>query len=254
VNWTLRDNRYISALFMDRLFAKAPPRATRVEHALLLLRLSMGVYFLMAGQQKYETPHFDMVMAGMLDHWASTNPLFWYKDILEVIILPNAGFFAALVTWSELLIGASLILGLLVQLSLPLALFLNINFLLATQHTGPAALGINLAFLAVTVALYWSQAGQYFGLDQLIFKSQGGLFSRRAAHARPRSSSRLSLKPKLKPKRRKTDRPTPLRKPSLLAQTAGGKGRSNSPKLTVVPSKPSWREQADLDDDDDDED
>lgn len=233
----LRSSPFLQNLFMVDLFSKVS-RATRVEQALVFLRLSMGLYFLYVGNHKLDTPDYPMVMQSQLQAWSAMNPLFWYRDFLDVIIIPNAAFFAFIVSWAEVIIGGSLILGFMVQLSLPVALFLNVNYLLASHHTNPAAMGINLAFIFIGMALYWSQAGHFFGLDKyLLSDTAGGKWTSKSSKSAKSGTKSFFKKPKAvlnKPKRKVAARPH----------------RAKLSTLAVVPTR-SRRDELDDDDDDD---
>jgi uncharacterized membrane protein YphA (DoxX/SURF4 family) len=156
-------------MLLEDLFDRVS-RATRLEQAIFWLRIFMGGMFLWMGYQQSETPHFDSVLESQLDYWATNNPLFLYQDLLHGILIPLSGFIAFCLPWVQMTIGASLILGLFTQFSLPIAIFLNLNILLAAQHTHPAMFGLNLSFMILGLALYWTQCGQYWGMDQWIFK------------------------------------------------------------------------------------
>ncbi len=140
----------------------------REKQALAFLRIATGLFFLYVGYQKLENPDFPMLMVENLKKWSDGSPYLIYQAFVQTVILPNSLFFAKLITFGEIGIGVSYILGAWVRFSGPAALFLNLNFLLATQHTGMASIGINLAFMIIHLSLFWSRAGHCFGLDTLI--------------------------------------------------------------------------------------
>jgi uncharacterized membrane protein YphA (DoxX/SURF4 family) len=142
--------------------------APRERQAMAFLRIATGVFFLYVGLQKLNNPDFPALMADAVRTWINGHPQPVYQAFLETVILPNNAFFAQFVTWAELLIAASYLTGAFVRYSAILALALNINFLLATQHTGADALGINLAFLGIHATMLWAQAGRCYGLDTIL--------------------------------------------------------------------------------------
>lgn len=142
-------------------------RAPRHQQALAFLRVATGLYFLYVGLQKFNNPHFESTLSTTLTNWAQHNPLLPYQGFLKQYAIPHASQFAQWVTDGELAIGFSYILGLLIRFSAPLAIFLNLNFLLASQHLGESQLGVNIAFIIISVALYMGEAGCAFGLDSL---------------------------------------------------------------------------------------
>lgn len=140
---------------------------SRPQQALTLLRVAVGLYFLFQGYQKFSSPQFEATLGSTLKTWAAHNPVPFYKHFLTNIAIPNAAHLATWVTDGELAVGLSYTLGWLIRFSAPLAMLMNLNFLLAAQHTGAGMLEVNATFIVMSWVLYWGQAGQYFGLDGL---------------------------------------------------------------------------------------
>ncbi|MCE3235672.1 MAG: Crp/Fnr family transcriptional regulator [Vampirovibrio sp.] len=140
----------------------------RDKQALAFLRVTTGLFFLYAGNQKLSTPHFETALSGILKTWAAGNPFPIYKQFLEHVALPNVHYISLLVTDGEMAVGLSYILGILVQFSAPAAVFMNVNFLLAAQHTDPSVLTMNLVFIIISLTLFWGRAGKHYGMDGLI--------------------------------------------------------------------------------------
>jgi thiosulfate dehydrogenase [quinone] large subunit len=109
----------------------------------------------------------------------------WYAWFLQAVVIPNAGLFAYLITFGEILVGIALILGLLTGIAAFFGVFMNLNYLLAgTVSTNPI-----LGFLALFVILAWRIAG-YYGLDRYILPVlgtpwTGSLLHRKPAEPRP---------------------------------------------------------------------
>jgi uncharacterized membrane protein YphA (DoxX/SURF4 family) len=143
----------------------------RERQALAFLRIATGLFFLNAGHQKLTNPAFAQHLSETLQHWAADNPLAPYRQFLELAAIPQSDTFASLVTYGEIGVGLSYVLGFLVAYSAPAAAFMNLNFLLAAQHTSPAVLGINLVCVLAHLSLFWGRAGHYFGFDAYVFKS-----------------------------------------------------------------------------------
>ncbi|MBY0402627.1 MAG: DoxX family protein [Cyanobacteria bacterium] len=231
---SFRESPFLNRLFLEALFAKVP-RQVRVEHALFLLRLGMGAYFLYVGNQKLENPQFPLILNSQLEGWAANNPFFWYKDFLTYCVIPLSSFLAYIIPSLEMFIGVSLILGLVVQISLPIAIFLNFNYLMATQHTNPAALGINLAFGLIALALYWSQCGLFWGLDQFILplRSQSSWSGRASKSGKPKTQKTKGFKERSKGFSPKVNNPVP--KLGKFKAPTTNKARN----LTVISGKKS---------------
>src|SRR5687767_5163136 len=84
--------------------------------ALVLLRIYLGVVFLVAALPKLEQD-FTPGLVGFLQRVALEKGHPFYQEFVREVVLPNAPVFATLVTWGELLAGLTLIVGLLTRLS-----------------------------------------------------------------------------------------------------------------------------------------
>nr|BBH92357.1 hypothetical protein KTA_05560 [Thermogemmatispora argillosa] len=92
----------------------------------------------------------------------------WYAAFLQHIVLPNAGLFAYLVTFGEVLVGLGLIFGALTGIAAFFGVFMNLNFLLA----GAVSINPVLGTLGLFLMLAWRIAG-YYGLDSLLLPLLG---------------------------------------------------------------------------------
>jgi thiosulfate dehydrogenase [quinone] large subunit len=106
--------------------------------ALVLLRIYLGIIFLLAA-------------------WPSLR-------------LPNASLVASLVTWGELLVGLTLVLGLLTRLSATVALLLMVNCMLAKGTSSWRPCSNDGALAVIAGALLIGAAGRTFGFDSLLAK------------------------------------------------------------------------------------
>jgi len=136
----------------------------RIERAMLVaFRVMMGWVFLWAAIHHYGDSSY---VAGFLSHTKTFHPI--YGALAQSPALPLIGF---LVEYGHLLIGLSLISGLLVRVSAPFAIALmalywtahmdfpyieNINNLLVDYHV---VYGVLIGYLMVR------RAGHVFGLD-----------------------------------------------------------------------------------------
>ncbi len=75
---------------------------------------------------------------------ASANPLPFYKQFLEGVVLPHATLFAHLTAWGEAAVGVGLTLGLLTPIAALVGLFLVMSYGLATQWMSPEQRGFHL--------------------------------------------------------------------------------------------------------------
>jgi thiosulfate dehydrogenase [quinone] large subunit len=142
----------------------------------LVARLWLGYSWLNAGYQKLwgsEKAVFwngggagvkGFATAGVTGSKAGTGGASygWFAGILHGFVIPNASWIAKVVTISELLIGALLILGLFTGAAALAGLALNVIYMFSGSS------GVNPAYAIVSVFLIlaWRNAG-YLGLDGL---------------------------------------------------------------------------------------
>lgn len=92
----------------------------------------------------------------------------WYAWFLQHVVIPNAGAFAYMITFGEVLVGLGLLVGALTGIAAFFGLVMNLNYLLAgTVSTNPL-----LGVLAVLVVLAWRIAG-YYGVDRYLLPVLG---------------------------------------------------------------------------------
>ena len=97
--------------------------------------------------------------------FAHGNPVGWYRDVLEGIVLPHAATFATLQTFGEVAVGVGLVLGLLTPLSAVVGLFLTLNYGLATQWMSSGQQGFHLLLATGMVVFLGSRADRVWGVD-----------------------------------------------------------------------------------------
>jgi thiosulfate dehydrogenase [quinone] large subunit len=135
--------------------------------ALVILRVYLGIAFLVAALPKIQrdiTPEF----VGFLDQVALQRGHPFYQQFVESVIQPNAGAFAVLISWGELLVGVTLILGLLTRFSAALALLLALNYMFAKGAWFWSPWSSDAAWVAISLALLVGAAGRTLGLDALL--------------------------------------------------------------------------------------
>lgn len=135
--------------------------------ALVLLRVYLGVVFLVAALPKVRQD-FTPDLLTFLDQIALQRGHLFYQDFVQRVILPNVPAFAAFITWGELLVGVSLVLGLLTRASSALALLLTANYMLAKGNWPWTPWSNDAAFVAISLALLIGAAGRTLGLDALL--------------------------------------------------------------------------------------
>lgn len=135
--------------------------------ALVVLRIYLGVVFLVAALPKFQQD-FTQGLLGFLDQVALQRGHPFYQEFLQRIVIPHASLFAILVSWGELLVGLSLILGLLTRVSAAVAFLLAVNYMFAKGQWFWSPSSNDAAFALISVALLLGAAGRTFGLDSLL--------------------------------------------------------------------------------------
>jgi len=167
-----------------------PDRPVGLSHAvewLAVLRVAVGLYFV-----KTLVTKMSIVLAGgvlpvpaVSDRWlatmpkivakqASENPIAFYKQFLEDVVLKHSDVFAHLTAWGETVAGLGLTLGFCTGLASLVGLALVTNYGLATQWMSPGQQGFHLLLFTLMLAFFFSRAGRRWGLDGLIAERKPG--------------------------------------------------------------------------------
>lgn len=96
------------------------------------------------------------------------NPIPFVGTFLSDVIAPNIQSFLLMAPLTELLIGITLLLGFMTRLSALGAIFMNLTILVASGHTHPGILRVNLLMMAVAITLLLSKTGRYIGIDKFL--------------------------------------------------------------------------------------
>ena len=135
--------------------------------ALVLLRVYLGAVFLVAALPKLQQD-FTPSLIGWVQQVGLQRAHQFYRPFLEQVVLPNAPAFAALVTWAELLVGVTLVLGLLTRFSSAVALVLTLNYMFAKGAWFWTPSSNDAAFVAIGLALLIGAAGRTLGVDAFL--------------------------------------------------------------------------------------
>jgi uncharacterized membrane protein YphA (DoxX/SURF4 family) len=137
-----------------------------------LVRILLGYHFLGTGSDKLLGGFLSgrMLLSDLI-RGAPKDPLPWHRDFIMGVVVPHVHFFSYLVTFGELAIGTSLLLGCLVRISSSFGAIHNTNILLAVAWGGPGSvLGINRTFILLHLVFVFTSAGRALGLDGLLHK------------------------------------------------------------------------------------
>jgi thiosulfate dehydrogenase [quinone] large subunit len=152
-----------------------------------LVRVVVGAWFLKAVWTKITlayawdvvpypvaSPRFLALHPRRVAEFAAGNPLGWYRDFLEGIVLPHAPLFATLQAYGEVVVGVGLVLGLFTGLAALVGLVLALNFGLATQWMSFGQQGFHLLLVTAMVVFLVTRAGRAWGLDAVLLRRAGG--------------------------------------------------------------------------------
>lgn len=115
--------------------------SSRNSQALALLRIGVGILFLIFGQYKVFGTAF--TLHGGFEFWINkflergTYP--FMAPILRGFVLPHATIIAFLVAYGELAIGIALVLGILVRSASFCGLIFMLTMLFSSDYPGPGA-------------------------------------------------------------------------------------------------------------------
>lgn len=153
---------------------------------LALLRVVVGAWFLKAVWTKLTmglawgvlpypmvSPRFVGFHPKRVAEFAAGNPIGWYKDFLEHIVLPHAALFATLQVWGEVAVGIGLTIGLATRLGALVGLYLAVNFGLASQWMSFGQQGFHLLLVTSMVIFIGAGAGRAWGVDAVLLRRAG---------------------------------------------------------------------------------
>jgi thiosulfate dehydrogenase [quinone] large subunit len=156
------------------------------ERWIALLRVVVGAWFLKAVWTKVTlgtlagVVPFPVVTQRFLDfqprrvaEFAAGNPVGWYRDFLEAVVLPHAALFATLQAYGEVAVGIGLCLGLLTGLAAAVGLVLTLNYGLATQWMSFGQQGFHVLLTTSMIIFLGCRAGRVWGLDAWLVRGAG---------------------------------------------------------------------------------
>ena len=152
---------------------------TKLALLWLLLRIYVGIQWLMAGLEKMQSDvwvgsHSGTALKGFLMGalQKTTQPhpdvQGWYAWFITHIVLSNVIIFSYLVTFGEIAVGIALILGLFTGIAAFFGSFMNMNYLFA----GTVSINPLLFLCELGLLLAWRVAGWY-GIDRALLPLLG---------------------------------------------------------------------------------
>jgi len=115
--------------------------ARRNDLALALLRIAVGVLFLIFAQYKVFGTQF--TLRGGFQYWINRflggGAYPWMRPVLTGFVLPHATAIAFLVAYGELAIGTALVLGICVRPASAFGVLYMLTLLVSSNYPGPTA-------------------------------------------------------------------------------------------------------------------
>src|SRR5919106_181542 len=146
---------------------------------LSVVRIALGLWFVKAAVTKLglvwiggrgpffgANERFLWFQANRIAEWAATPEIAgWYRGFLESVVLPHAATFAHMQALGETAAGLGLLLGLFTPVSGGLALFLTLNYALATFHAGFCQQGFHFLLVVCLIAVMFGPGARRYGVD-----------------------------------------------------------------------------------------
>lgn len=177
--------------YADPALARVLFSTTRFAWLWAIIRVWLGYQWVESGLGKLGNPAWTETGLALKGFWERAVQVLppparppiafdWYRSFIQSLLDAQAyTWFAKLVAYGELLVGAALILGAFVGIAAFVGGFMNWNFMMAgTASTNPV-----LFTLAVLLVLAWKVAGHY-GVDRVLLPAIGTPWRPRMAFVR----------------------------------------------------------------------
>ncbi|HJR17023.1 MAG TPA: TQO small subunit DoxD [Gemmatimonadales bacterium] len=134
--------------------------------ALVVLRVYLGVVFLLAALPavQWDSPADSPGFLGVA--LEQGHP--FYREFVHQVLVPSAAVLGEPLRWTELVVGMTLVLGLLTRLSAAVALLLALNYMFARGAWFWTPGSSDAAHVAIALAILIGAAGRTLGLDSLL--------------------------------------------------------------------------------------
>ncbi len=135
----------------------------------------MGYYFLQMSMERFDGPFLiePRLAHTIADSLPRASLPGWYENFLKEIVIPNWQAFAYLLTYCELLIGISYLLGFMVRPVSALGILLLLNYI---YGGGAASVAFQQTFLVLFIVMMWMGGGRCLGLDYYFYKRHRGIW------------------------------------------------------------------------------
>jgi thiosulfate dehydrogenase (quinone) large subunit len=144
-------------------------------YPIAVLRIYLGYIYFSTAFDRVERGFLEQprLAAAIMDQLPQKDLAFWYKEVLETLVVPNWQIFAYTLVYLEYLVGVSFLLGFLVRPVALIGIFLAANSaLIVSASLAP----LQKCYLALFIVLFWVGAGRCLGFDYYFYKRQRGLW------------------------------------------------------------------------------
>lgn len=134
---------------------------------LVILRVYLGVVLLVAAWSKLTgDTSFTPRMIGFVENIGLESGYPFFQGFLRSVVLPNAGFFAGLVAWGELIGGLALVTGTATRLTSAAVILMLGSYLLTKGATLWQSSSNDAPMMFIALVLMLGGAGRMMGVDQ----------------------------------------------------------------------------------------
>jgi thiosulfate dehydrogenase [quinone] large subunit len=161
---------------VTQTLSKAQVTLTNAALSVLLIRLFLAYEWLNSGTDKIQSILSDPnIYFGAMSKvfgavWAKSNPYPFMESLLTNTAAPNAAAVVTMIAVVEVLVGISLLLGVLTRVGSVGGILMNVIFYLAAGHTSPSTAGINLVMIGAQLGMMIAPGGRVLGLDAILHR------------------------------------------------------------------------------------
>ena len=140
---------------------------------LVILRVGLGYLFFKVACPKFNSLLGTDKLSNQLTGWINETPSQWYpwyRNYISHYFIPHSDLLTYLVVFGEVAVALCLIIGFMTRPALLAAVFMNLNYQLASGYRPGAASIINLIFIFAELALLFTTVGRAFGVDYFLNK------------------------------------------------------------------------------------
>jgi uncharacterized membrane protein YphA (DoxX/SURF4 family) len=133
---------------------------------LIILRLTLGLEWFMAGLHKIMDPTYIPGIGGTIAFFGSAgNPNLWYQNITTNVFLTNPEVLGWLISVGELLVGVAFILGVFLNFAAIAGVFMNLLFYFAAGWLSASTHSLNWIMTILTLVLIISTGAKALSID-----------------------------------------------------------------------------------------